>query len=155
MNDSKCDQKCIIKITEPFGIQVTNPQSNTINKSSNTICYNDSKNEIIDKSIDTVCCNDSENEIISNNKSNIHKRSAKELLLKRTALIIIGALTLVASLSWNEAISSLFRGPCDSEDAGIFCNFGDWGPWIYAISITVFAIIVVYLIIWYTGFDDI
>lgn len=153
MNDSKCNQKCVIKIIEPFGIQETNTQTKTINKSSDTVCCNNSENKIINKSCDTVCCNNLENKITNNN--NTKKRSAKDLLLKRTSLIIIGALTLVASLSWNEAISSLFRGPCDSEDAGVFCNFGDWGPWIYAISITIFTIIVAYLIIWYTGFDDI
>ncbi|MFA5485101.1 MAG: DUF5654 family protein [Candidatus Pacearchaeota archaeon] len=65
----------------------------------------------------------------------------KEIIEKMTALIT-AAFGLVAALAWNEAIKSLFIGPCSAENAGALCTLSSGGPWIYAILVTVLAVLV-------------
>ena len=65
----------------------------------------------------------------------------KEIKEKVTALII-AAFGLVAALAWNDAIKSLFVGPCGSENAGLLCFISSGGPWIYAVIVTIIAVIV-------------
>jgi len=65
----------------------------------------------------------------------------KEIREKITTLII-AAFGLIAALAWNDAIKSLFVGPCGSENAGILCFISSGGPWIYAVIVTIIAVIV-------------
>lgn len=64
----------------------------------------------------------------------------KEILEKMSALIT-AAFGLVAALAWNDAIKALFVGPCDSESAGLLCAMSSGGPWIYAIFVTILAVL--------------
>lgn len=65
----------------------------------------------------------------------------KEFNEKLTALIT-AAFGLVAALAWNDAIRSLFVGPCSAEDAGALCALSSGGPWIYAVLVTLLAVFV-------------
>lgn len=65
----------------------------------------------------------------------------KEVREKLVALIT-AAFGLVAALAWNDAIRSLFVGPCGSEGAGALCMLSSGGPWIYAILVTIIAVFV-------------
>ncbi|MDD2444616.1 MAG: DUF5654 family protein [Candidatus Nanoarchaeia archaeon] len=65
----------------------------------------------------------------------------KEIVDKITALIT-AAFGLVAALAWNDAIRSLFVGPCSAENAGALCALSSGGPWIYAILVTILAVLV-------------
>jgi len=59
---------------------------------------------------------------------------SKEVVEKISDLMT-AAFGLVAALAWNNVIQSLFA-------AGGPLNFvSDWGPWAYAISVTVIAVI--------------
>ncbi|PIU75759.1 hypothetical protein COS75_02425 [Candidatus Pacearchaeota archaeon CG06_land_8_20_14_3_00_35_12] len=64
-----------------------------------------------------------------------------EVIDKMTALIT-AAFGLVAALAWNDAIKALFVGPCGSESAGALCALSAGGPWVYAIIITVIAVVI-------------
>ena len=64
-----------------------------------------------------------------------------EILEKMTALITV-AFGLVAALAWNDAIKALFIGPCDAANAGPLCIFASKGPWVYAIIVTIIAVII-------------
>lgn len=64
----------------------------------------------------------------------------KEVIAQITALIT-AAFGLVAALAWNDAIRALFVGPCGSENAGVLCALSAGGPWIYAIVVTILAVI--------------
>jgi hypothetical protein len=64
----------------------------------------------------------------------------KEVIEKLSALIT-AAFGLVAALAWNDAIKALFKGPCSSEGAGALCSLSSGGPWIYAIFVTIIAVI--------------
>ncbi len=63
-----------------------------------------------------------------------------EVIDKLAALITAG-FGLVAALAWNDAIRALFKGPCGIEGAGSLCTLSSGGPWIYAIVVTIFAVI--------------
>ena len=65
----------------------------------------------------------------------------KEALEKLSSLII-AAFGLVAALAWNDAIIALFMGPCGTEGAGMLCSLSAGGPWVYAVLVTVLAVIV-------------
>lgn len=64
-----------------------------------------------------------------------------EVIDKMTALMT-AAFGLIAALAWNDAIKALFTGPCGSEGAGILCALSAGGPWVYAIIITILAVVV-------------
>ncbi|MFH2028547.1 MAG: DUF5654 family protein [Nanoarchaeota archaeon] len=63
-----------------------------------------------------------------------------EIIEKLTALIT-AAFGLVAALAWNDAIKALFVGPCGSENAGALCKLSSGGPWVYAIIVTILAVV--------------
>jgi predicted outer membrane lipoprotein len=65
----------------------------------------------------------------------------KKDVLEKVSALIIAAFGLVAALAWNEAIKALFVGPCESEGAGALCALSGGGPWVYAIIVTIFAVI--------------
>jgi len=65
----------------------------------------------------------------------------KKDVIEKLAALITAAFGLVAALAWNDAIKSLFVGPCGTEGAGALCAFSAGGPWIYAVFVTVIAVI--------------
>jgi len=65
--------------------------------------------------------------------------------LNKFTTLIIAALGFTASLAWNNAFISLFKGPCDAPDAGFFCKANSFGEWFYALFITIFAVVVIYI----------
>ena len=65
----------------------------------------------------------------------------KSQIIEKLAALITAAFGLVAALAWNDAIRALFVGPCGAENAGVLCAFSSGGPWIYAIFVTVLAVI--------------
>ena len=60
---------------------------------------------------------------------------------EKIAALMTAAFGLVAALAWNDAIKALFAGPCGSEGAGALCAFSSGGPWVYAIIVTIIAVI--------------
>lgn len=62
-------------------------------------------------------------------------------VIDKFAALIIGAFGLVAALAWNDAIKALFVGPCGTEGAGALCMLSSGGPWLYAIIVTIIAVI--------------
>ena len=66
----------------------------------------------------------------------------KKQVIEKLAALLTAAFGLVAALAWNDAIKALFRGPCGAEDAGALCTLSTGGPWVYAIIITIVAVIV-------------
>lgn len=65
----------------------------------------------------------------------------KSEVIEKFAALITAAFGLVAALAWNDAIKALFKGPCGSEGAGALCTLSSGGPWVYAIIVTVLAVI--------------
>ena len=62
-------------------------------------------------------------------------------VIEKLASLITGAFGLVAALAWNDAIKSLFAGPCGTKGAGPLCALSSGGPWIYAVLVTIIAVI--------------
>jgi len=65
----------------------------------------------------------------------------KSEVVEKIAALITAAFGLVAALAWNDAIKALFVGPCGSEGAGALCMLSSEGPWVYAIIVTIIAVI--------------
>lgn len=59
----------------------------------------------------------------------------KSMVLERLSTLTTTAFGLVAALAWNEAIRGLFK---EGELLGFLVQYG---PWIYALSVTVIAVI--------------
>lgn len=64
----------------------------------------------------------------------------KREVVEKLAALITAAFGLVAALAWNDAIKSLFVGPCNAENAGTLCALSGGGPWVYAIIVTILAV---------------
>ena len=62
-------------------------------------------------------------------------------VVEKFAALITAAFGLIAALAWNDAIKALFVGPCGSENAGALCSLSDGGPWVYAVIVTILAVI--------------
>ena len=60
----------------------------------------------------------------------------KKLVLEKLSALVIAAFGLVAALAWNEAIKSLFA------EGGALYFIAAGGIWIYAIIVTVIAVLV-------------
>ena len=60
----------------------------------------------------------------------------KELLEKMTALLT-AAFGLITALAWNDAIKSLFL------PGGLLYSVAKYGPWVYALLVTVIAVIAI------------
>ena len=69
------------------------------------------------------------------------KTKLKSEMIEKFGALITAAFGLVAALAWNDAIKSLFVGPCGSENAGALCAVSSGGPWGYAIIITIVAVV--------------
>jgi hypothetical protein len=67
--------------------------------------------------------------------------SLKSEVVDKLAALITAAFGLVAALAWNDAIRALFVGPCGSAGAGALCALSGGGPWVYAVIITIIAVI--------------
>ncbi|MBN1175669.1 hypothetical protein JXA48_03420 [Candidatus Woesearchaeota archaeon] len=65
----------------------------------------------------------------------------KKDVIEKLAALVTAAFGLVAALAWNEAIKALFVGPCGSEGAGALCALSSGGPWVYAILVTIIAVV--------------
>ena len=65
----------------------------------------------------------------------------KKDVIEKLAALITAAFGLVAALAWNDAIRALFVGPCGAENTGSLCMLSAGGPWVYAILITILAVI--------------
>jgi hypothetical protein len=65
----------------------------------------------------------------------------KKVVIEKLSALIIAAFGLVAALAWNEAIKALFIGPCGTEGAGALCMLAFGGPWLYAIFVTILAVL--------------
>lgn len=65
----------------------------------------------------------------------------KKDVIEKMATLITTAFGLVAALAWNDAIKALFVWPCDVEWAGALCALADWWPWVYALIVTVLAVV--------------
>ena len=65
----------------------------------------------------------------------------KAEVIEKLAALITGAFGLVAALAWNDAIKALFVGPCGTQGAGALCSLSAGGPWVYAIFVTILAVI--------------
>jgi hypothetical protein len=80
------------------------------------------------------------------NKHNNQSRTKGDLPMKKdvmekVAALVTAAFGLVAALAWNDAIKALFKGPCGTEGAGALCTLSAGGPWVYAIVVTVIAVL--------------
>lgn len=62
-------------------------------------------------------------------------------VVEKFAALITAAFGLIAALAWNDAIKALFKGPCGTEGAGALCSLSAGGPWVYAIAVTILAVI--------------
>jgi membrane protein implicated in regulation of membrane protease activity len=65
----------------------------------------------------------------------------KKEVIEKLAALITAAFGLVAALAWNEAIRAMFAGPCGTEGAGSLCALSSGGPWVYAILVTILAVL--------------
>lgn len=65
----------------------------------------------------------------------------KSEVTEKFSALITAAFGLVAALAWNDAIKALFVGPCGSSGAGALCALSAGGPWVYAIVVTILAVI--------------
>ena len=65
----------------------------------------------------------------------------KKDIVEKLAALVTAAFGLVAALAWNDAIKALFKGPCGSEGAGSLCRLSSGGPWVYAVIVTLIAVI--------------
>ncbi|AAC96569.1 hypothetical protein PBCV1_A201L [Paramecium bursaria Chlorella virus 1] len=68
-----------------------------------------------------------------NNVTKTAKKTATDLTV-RFADMIVAAAGIVAALSWNDAIKSLFA------DGGVFYKFAKGGVWVTAALVTLFAV---------------
>ncbi len=66
----------------------------------------------------------------------------KSEVIDKFATLVTSAFGLIAALAWNDAIKSLFVGPCGTEGAGPLCYLSSKGPWIYAVTVTILAVFV-------------
>ncbi len=65
----------------------------------------------------------------------------KSNIIEKLTTLITAAFGLVAALAWNDAIKALFVGPCGVEGAGVLCYLSAGGPWVYAVVVTILAVI--------------
>ncbi len=65
----------------------------------------------------------------------------KSEIIDKFAALITAAFGLIAALAWNDAIKALFVGPCGAQGAGALCMLSSGGPWVYAVIVTVIAVI--------------
>lgn len=72
---------------------------------------------------------------------NFFGKIMKSEIIEKMAALITVSFGLVAALAWNDAIKSLFKGPCGTEGAGALCSLSSGGPWIYAIAVTILAVL--------------
>lgn len=72
-------------------------------------------------------------------------------MVEKLITLMTAAFGLVAALAWNEAIKALFVGPCGAEKAGALCKISAGGPWVYAIIVTIFVVVIT---IWVTKLGE-
>lgn len=70
----------------------------------------------------------------------------KKDIFEKLMTLSTAAFGLVAALAWNDVVKSLFVGPCGVENAGALCKLSSGGPWIYAVTVTILAVMITVLI---------
>ena len=65
----------------------------------------------------------------------------KKEAIEKLATLTTTSFGLVAALAWNEAIKALFKSPCGTETSGSLCYLAAGGVWVYAIIVTVIAVV--------------
>jgi len=65
----------------------------------------------------------------------------KRLVMEKLSALVVAAFGFVAALAWNDVIKALFVGPCGAENAGKLCALAAGGPWLYAVVVTIVAVI--------------
>ncbi len=66
----------------------------------------------------------------------------KTEVVEKLASLITAAFGIVAALAWNDVIRALFVGPCGTENAGALCYLSAKGPVVYALLVTILAVII-------------
>ncbi|MBN2518053.1 MAG: hypothetical protein JXB14_04365 [Candidatus Altiarchaeota archaeon] len=56
-------------------------------------------------------------------------------VIEKISALMTAAFGLVAALAWNDAIKALF------QEGGILYAVAAYGPWVYAILVTIIAIV--------------
>jgi len=69
----------------------------------------------------------------------------KKQVIEKLSALITAAFGLVAALAWNDAIKALFK------EEGALEMFASFGPWAYALFVTVLA---VFMTIWVGQMSD-
>jgi tetrahydromethanopterin S-methyltransferase subunit E len=69
----------------------------------------------------------------------------KEKIIEKISALMTAAFGLVAALAWNDAIKSLFN------EGGALYFMRNGGPWIYAVLVTILAVI---LMIWIAKIEE-
>ncbi len=67
-------------------------------------------------------------------------KSAEEIIVSEIKRLILGSLSLVSALAWNSAFQEFFKS------YKTWKNMERYGPWIYAIIVTLFSIGIIYFI---------
>jgi hypothetical protein len=67
----------------------------------------------------------------------------KKEVIEKIAALMTAAFGLVAALAWNTAILSLFApaNPATGTPAGALYFMAAYGPWAYAILVTIIAVV--------------
>ncbi|MCD6414434.1 MAG: hypothetical protein J7L23_02280 [Candidatus Diapherotrites archaeon] len=60
----------------------------------------------------------------------------KKDVIEKVASLLTAAFGLIAALAWNDAIKSLFA------EGGPLYSMAGYGPWVYAILVTIIAVAV-------------
>jgi MFS-type transporter involved in bile tolerance (Atg22 family) len=66
----------------------------------------------------------------------VNVMSMKEEVINKMSALMTAAFGLVAALAWNEAIKALF------DEGGRLHFLAAYGVWLYAILVTLFAVLV-------------
>ena len=62
-------------------------------------------------------------------------------IISQISVLIIGAITFICALAWNEAFTNYFNK---------YPGFKKWGIWVYATSVTIFGVIIIILLKYFT-----
>jgi hypothetical protein len=73
-------------------------------------------------------------------KKIIKEKSLRKRFVEKLAILVTTAFGLVAALAWNDAIRGLFA------EEGYLYFLAKYGPWVYAIFVTILAVIITYYI---------
>lgn len=64
----------------------------------------------------------------------LEQTSMREEIIEKLAQLTTAAFGLIAALAWNDAVKTLF------QEGGPLASLASYGPWIYAVIVTVIAV---------------